>query len=533
VYEGKCTGTVSCLALSRSTLNVANGKLEFFTPEHTETESTSIKYHLQLVSVEGETHELKGFKSINSNLSLSISETWRATTTVNFRIARKGDQAIGAGVVHISVPQFLKQMRTFRTTEDFKSAHLLSLASFLIFFIYNIALFFFRPFVPVQFPKKAQKEKTLSKPPHSNIFSIKAVDGVQTVLEVYEPQLALENSNQPQNLNLPPVLCVPGVTGVGAEFNVYALPFLRCSMAEYFIARGHRCYALTPRWGCDNSVAKKATVFDCRLDVAAALDHVYRKERQKVYIVAHCQGSVALGMGLLDGTIHGYQILGITANSVFMNQVFGYWNSWKGCTTALILLYEALAGNFFPMFSSNIDAAFQRILDSLLRFYPVSDRRDLCISTACHRTSFGFGLLWNHQNLDTQIHDNIHRFFAGTYTTLLRHVVRMGTHGKCLDNRLRPLLNAKNLQRLKGVPILFVSGTDNEVFNPETTLRDYELLRRTFGEAMYRRFLPEGYGHLDPIMGKNAVDDVYWRIFDHLHWCVQAQRSAACANETQ
>jgi len=109
----------------------------------------------------------------------------------------------------------------------------------------------------------------------------------------------------------------------------------------------------------------------------------------------------------------------------------------------------------------------------------------------------------------------------------------MGTHGKCLDNRLRPLLNAKNLQRLKGVPILFVSGTDNEVFNPETTLRDYELLRRTFGEAMYRRFLPEGYGHLDPIMGKNAVDDVYWRIFDHLHWCVQAQRSAASANETQ
>ena len=467
-------------------------------------------------------YELNGLKSINSSISFSPLRTWHATTMVPFRVTRNGDPAAsGTGVVRISMSQFLNQLRSFRTNDTFKLFDLLGLAIFLALFVYNIAVFFFRPCVPVQSPESLDKENASPKPPPSQIVTIKAEDGVQTSLEIYEPQLAPENGSHPNGINRPPVLCLPGVTGVGAEFNVYALPYLRCNAIDYFTTRGHRCYALVPRWGCEEAVADKATVFDCRLDVAAAVDYVYSTERRKAYIIAHCQGSVALGMGLLDGKIFRYQILGITANSVFINQVFGYWNSLKGRTTALISLYEMLAGKFFPMFSGNDSSAFQKVLDGLLRFYPVSARRDICSSTACHRTSFGFGLLWNHENLNHETHKNIHRFFAGSHTKLLKHVVRMGTRGQCLDNHLRPLLTSKHLQRLEGVPILFISGTDNEVFNPESTLRDYEMLRRTFGEAMYRRYSPDGYGHLDPIMGKNAEHDVYWKILDHIRWCGQ------------
>ena len=114
------------------------------------------------------------------------------------------------------------------------------------------------------------------------------------------------------------------------------------------------------------------------------------------------------------------------------------------------------------------------------------------------------------------MHDNIHTFFAGTHTRLLKHVVRMGSAGHCLDSNLQPLMTPENLENLRGVPILFISGTDNEVFDPETTLKDYEMLRRKFGEDMYRRFLVDNYGHLDPIVGKHADRDVYWRILAHL-----------------
>ncbi|KAJ5781624.1 CAZyme family AA3 [Penicillium psychrosexuale] len=523
-YQGICTGTISCYALSRATLKIVEGTVDFFTPIEENAESSAISYHLKLLSVEGIEYRLKGHKLINSNMAFSARKTWEATTTVNVNITRLDGTNIGAGALHISLLDFQKQMRTFRTTKDFQISLVLALVWFLVSFIYHISLFFFRPFVRMRFPQISTKGTDV-KQLASTSCSVTASDGVQIYLDIYDPLPAQKIGEPRPNCNLAPVLLLPGVTGIGAMHNLYSLPFLRCNMVEYLTQRGHRCYALTPRWGCDPAVAQKSTVFDCRLDVAAAIAYIRDKERQKPYVVAHCQGSVALCMGLLDGTIQSSQLLGITANSVFMNQVFGYWNSLKGRTTLLIQFYELLAGNYFPIVSSAKSVLFQRLLDTLLRLYPVGHTRDICTSTACHRTSFAFGLLWNHENLDMSLHDNVHLFFAGTHTKLMKHVVRMGTRGICMDTDSCPLLTDENLQRLQGLPILFVSGTENQVFSPESTLKDYELLRRRFGERLYRRFLVEGYGHLDPIVGKDAAEDVYWRIFAHLRWCTKEAES--------
>jgi hypothetical protein len=250
---------------------------------------------------------------------------------------------------------------------------------FLAFFAAQVCLFFFRPFSPLRFPTdgKAQPQKRAS-----SIVIIRAKDGVELDLEVFEPMSDASDR--------PPILSLPGVTGVGAEHNLYALPYLRCNVVDYFTSRGHHCYVLSPRWA-SASVAETSVVYDCRLDVAAALKYIRDNKSRKPYVIAHCQGSVALAMGLLDGTIPASGILGITANSVFMNQVFAYWNGVKGSTTLLVRLYELLAGTFFPMLSKANDNPIQRLLDTVLRFYPVRRRRDLCASTACRRTSFGFG----------------------------------------------------------------------------------------------------------------------------------------------
>ncbi|CAI7661418.1 unnamed protein product [Penicillium discolor] len=519
-YQGTCTGTISCYALSRAALKIVDGTVDFFTPLKENAESSAISYHLRLLSAEGIQYRLEGHKLIDSKIAFSVRKTWEATTTVNVNITRLDGTNVGAGAVHISLLDFKKQMRTFRTTRVFQISLIVTLMWFLLSFVYHISLFFFRPFVHMRFPQIPTKA-TDSKQPPSISCNITTSDGVQVRLDTYDP-IPIQKAGEPgPNSNLSPVLVLPGVTGVGAMHNLFSLPFLRCNMVDYFTQRGYRCYALTPRWGSDPAVAQKSTVFDCRLDVAAALAYIRDRERQKPYVVAHCQGSVALCMGLLDGTIQSSQLLGVTANSVFMNQVFGYWNSLKGRTTLLIQLYVLLAGNYFPIVTSVKSVLFQRLLDTLLRFYPVGHPKDLCTSTACRRTSFAFGLLWNHENLDMDLHDNIHQFFAGTHTKLMKQVVRSGTRGVCLDNDSCPLLTAENLQRLQGLPILFVTGTENQVFSPESTLKDYELLRRQFGERLYRRFLAEGYGHLDPIMGKHAAEDVYWRIFAHLRWCTK------------
>lgn len=175
----------------------------------------------------------------------------------------------------------------------------------------------------------------------------------------------------------------------------------------------------------------------------------------------------------LDGTIKHDPLLGVTANSVFMRQVFGYWNGVKGRTrSSSSSTYEFLAGSCFPIARSPGDSFLQQIIDQILRFYPVGHSRDICTSTACHRTSFAFGLLWSHENLDVNIHDNVHQFFASTHTKMMKHLLRIGTKGVCLDNDLCPLLSTQSLQRLCELPILFISGTESQVFDPKSTLKD-------------------------------------------------------------
>jgi hypothetical protein len=490
--------------------------MEFFTPVPESAESSTISYRLKLLSVEGTIYHLEGHKYLNSEMELSIRKTWQATTTVNVKITRSDGTNVGTGAVHISLPDFWRQIKTFSTTKTFGIGILLSLMVFLLSFLCHVSLFFFRRFGPVRYPEVSPQSSLDSKKLSPSSYKVKATDGVYTRLDVYEPVSGNEKLEHP-------ILLVPGVTGVGARHNLFALPSLRCNMVDYFTKRSHRCYVLTPRWGCDLTDAQQATVFDCRLDVAAAIGTIRDRESQKPYVIAHCQGSVALCTGILDGAIDSSHILGLTINSVFMNQVFGYWNSLKGKTTLLIRLYELLAGDYFPI-STNAGSTFvQKLLDIILRLYPVGHSRNICTSTACRRTSFVFGLLWNHDNLDSSLHDSVHQFFAGAHTKLMKQVVRMGTRGVCMDNDLRSLLTDENLQRLQGLPILFISGTENQVFDPESTLKDYELLRRRFGEKHYRRFLAEGYGHLDPVVGKNAAKDVYWRIFAHLTWCRNEQ----------
>ncbi|KAL4811603.1 hypothetical protein BDW67DRAFT_179441 [Aspergillus spinulosporus] len=527
-YKGLCTGTVSCCALSRSTMRVMRGDLDFFVAGN-DSDATTLSYTLPLCTVEGRRLTLIGVKAIDHSAAFSIPRLWKATTIIRLRVLDSSNKSIGAGVVRIPLLSFWRQMRTFYTTGPTLSS-LPVLLIFLLYFIVQLSVVLFYPLIPPcgMLPRtRTHSQTTLAKHQPSEIIEILTSDKVKIRLDIYDPIWPLTMESRDGQQSQPPILFLPGITGLNTFHSIFTLPFQRCNMVEYFTSRGRRCYVLTPRWSCDEQTARDCTVFDSRLDIAAAVHRISSTSptrdipNQRPYIIAHCQGSVALAMALLTGTVKPEQILGITANSVFMNQVFGYWNSVKASSTLLIQAYEFLDGPYFPVsFLDRRKDILQHILDFLISLYPVA-RRDRCISPSCHRTSFAFGLLWNHENLDERIHGNIETFFAGTFTKSLEHTTRMGCAGSCLDNNLEPLLTRKSLQNIRGVPILFMSGSDNQVFNPESTLRDYELLRRTFGDHMYRRFLVEGYGHLDTIVGKHADRDVYWKVKGHVEWCLR------------
>jgi len=65
-------------------------------------------------------------------------------------------------------------------------------------------------------------------------------------------------------------------------------------------------------------------------------------------------------------------------------------------------------------------------------------------------------------------------------------------------------------------PILFVHGAEDAVFTAAGTRTTYEaLLQQNPGGSYAFRELEE-YGHLDPVIGKDAADDVYPIVLEHL-----------------
>jgi hypothetical protein len=73
------------------------------------------------------------------------------------------------------------------------------------------------------------------------------------------------------------------------------------------------------------------------------------------------------------------------------------------------------------------------------------------------------------------------------------------------------------MTRLRGIPILFFSGSENAVFDPQSTDISYTRLRDTFGEEWYGRVVFEGRGHLDCV-----------RIIDLLEFFIFRPRNMCC-----
>ena len=139
---------------------------------------------------------------------------------------------------------------------------------------------------------------------------------------------------------------------------------------------------------------KDFTTFDARLDILAALRQIHklRHSEDPIYVVAHCAGSVALSAGLLDGTIPTHWLCGLTASQVFFNPIFGTVNRLKASLpVSMTWVYRKLAGNWFSCISTEHDTLVQRLLNQVVKLYPVGSRKELCTSVVCHRSELVFG----------------------------------------------------------------------------------------------------------------------------------------------
>jgi hypothetical protein len=113
-----------------------------------------------------------------------------------------------------------------------------------------------------------------------------------------------------------PILFVPGIA---VDHNIFATPTIELNAIEFFTRSGATCFCITHRVGKTPIAEDGWSTYDARLDVAAALNHITKchPPGTKVYVVAHCAGSIALSMGLLDGTIPAESIKGISRHLTY------------------------------------------------------------------------------------------------------------------------------------------------------------------------------------------------------------------------
>ncbi|KAL5350902.1 hypothetical protein ACLOAV_004475 [Pseudogymnoascus australis] len=504
-HSSVLTGTFACSGL-KGPFMVLRGDFQLFNQDPREPNCQNLTYNFDLISPSGQKLRFNGYKVVNPSVAFHPLEFWKATSTLYVTITLPdGDKVVGRGTLKIHPTDFASQLMTLNPTGTSPYAKAKSTASFLTFFIKQAASIFFSPFSYLSYPTPTFDD-FINVKSIDQTYTLIASDGVHSTMHMWDP------IGKSSNDVAPTILFVPGAA---VDHQIFALPTIEKNAIDYFRDAGYRCFCVTHRVGMTMAAYKGHTTFDARLDIVAALSQVRKfQEAQagtapdRLYVIAHCAGSIALSIGLLDGTIPADWIRGITASNVFMTPIFAKVNMIKASQPVpLNAIYSAVAGSWFSCASSTGDGFVQQVLNQI-------------------------SSLWSHRNLNAATHSQLSHFLGGTSMSALAHLMSMGRLGYVTTNPPTSinLVTPINMSRLRGIPILFFSGSENSVFDPQSTDVSYTILRNEFGADWYERTVFEGRGHLDCWMGKDAVRDVYPRVRKHVDQVMRTKRVKIQAN---
>ncbi|GKT52442.1 uncharacterized protein ColSpa_12623 [Colletotrichum spaethianum] len=486
----------------------------------------NLTYNFLVSQKNGSKLHFNGYKVVNSDVVFNPLNLWKATTTLYCTITEvdEQDQSIpskvrGKGVIHIRPTAFLQECTTMEATGSSLYAKVTSTANFLGYFTAKAAGAFLTPFIPQMWPS-LPFHSYQNPTPWSKEFTVEANDRVKTKLYMWEPQ-----GNRGQTDDAPILLFIPGAA---VDHQIFALPTIEHNAVNYFREEGYRVYSMVHRVGKTVVAQQNWTTYDARRDIHAALKEIRKRHsiidkldgsgpNKTTYVVAHCAGSIALASGLLDGTIPRQWLSGVTASQVFMNPKFAKVNNIKArLPISMANIYNLIQGKWFDCTSTPRDGYLQQAINQVLRFYPVGHRNEICNSVVCHRSSLVFGLLWSHKGLNEATHSQLENFVGGTSMTSLNHLMYQGTHEYVTDSQNENLVTPQNIARLKGLPIFFFSGTQNEVYAPDNTDTSFTTLTEANGGICYERQVFKDRGHLDAWMSPSAHKDVYPRVLHHI-----------------
>lgn len=499
-HPAKMMGTVTAPGLSGKPLSVEGGDFSLFVEDREHVETRLMRYRMKMTSEENKTYFMDGKKIIRDGSGFDV---WKDTTTLYINVYDGSDEKselLGPGILTISAGDFARQLTTLKVLNaSTELDRLRAVASFgeffggILFQTYGGIFARETVFNPEAPPRK---RRTL------------AVDAPEVHFFETSDKVTLQLTRYRGGARGPVILS----HGLGVSSSIFSIDTIETNLLEYLFAHGYDVWLLDYR--ASIALPPSSTLFsadDVALkDYPAAVNAVLGLTGAKsVQMVVHCFGSTTFFMAMLGG-LRGVR-------SAVASQIATHIKP--------PLVTEIKSGLHLPSFLEALgvkslsayvdkDADWKnRLFNDALRLYP-TQAQNRCQNPVCHRITFMYAPLYEHDELNEATHEALHEMFGVANIRAFEHLALMVRKGHLVnfggEDSYLP-----HLERL-ALPIRFIHGANNECFLPESTEITFDLLREKNGKALYDRFVIPKYGHIDCIFGRDAVRDVYPLILEHL-----------------
>ena len=500
-HEYHMAGTVRAPALSPDALTVTEGTFNLFTVDPDRVDTTNMRYRMRLTDESGKVYYFEGFKVVHDD-ALG-ADMWADTTTLYVTVYEGADASgpvVGKGVLRISPDDFARQMTTMKVTNARNLRERLEATAR-----------FGRHFAKALFDTYGG---VLNKP---SAFNPGAPPRKKRQLRVSAPEVHFFNTGDGVQLRLTryrggakgPVILSHGL---GVSSLIFSIDTIETNLLEYLYAHGFDVWLLDYRASIDLPSSQTQFSGDeiATEDYPAAVAKVREVTgAESVQMVAHCFGSTTFFMAMLAG-LQG--VRSAVCSQIATNIVAPLATKIK-CGLHMPSVLDALGVDSLNAYVDTNAKWYEKLYDRALDLMPMQ-LEERCNNATCHRITFMYSNLYEHDQLNEATHQALHEMFGIANTTSFEHLAALVRKGQLVSAKGEDIY-MPHLERL-AIPISFIHGAENNCFLPESTEQTVKLLGEKNGSKLYTRHVIPKYGHIDCVYGKNAATDVYPLIVQHL-----------------
>lgn len=499
-HQASAAGSVLVPMLSSKAMSVSNGKFHLFVQDPDSHNIRQMQYALNLTAEDGQQYYFYGFKMVRNDAGIDMIKDVITLYTSIYNGTDDTGTLAARGIIHIKIDDFMRQLRSIKVLNARNHKQRIdALARFTKYFSGTMAEVYGGVFnAPNYFdPNAVGRQHRVLDVSVPEVYEIKTEDNTTIRLTRYKG-----GKKGPVILS----------HGLGVSSVIFSIDTIRTNLLEYLFANEFDVWLLDYR----SSILLPSSEEQHDADVIATQDYpaAVNKVRmitgaESVQMVVHCFGSTVFFMAMLAG----------------MEGVRSAVSSQIATDIVVPSITRIKAGLHIPAFLKfiGIDSLTayvdknsdwkEKLFDKALKFQP-TQREERCHNPVCHRIQFMYGTLYEHSQLNLATHKAMHEMFGVANIKAMDHLATMINAGHLVDYNGNEVY-MPHLDRL-AIPILFIQGAENKCYYPAGTEKTYDSLVSVNGEDLYQRKVVENYGHLDCIFGKNAVDDIYPMILEHL-----------------